>query len=204
MEDDAFLTSTEAKDVQSEACNNASTPTTNSNTYVTHWECEKLIENYNTFAQPRQLFEDKEMNRVRYLSLGCGNCTLGFYEKSVVFFEKAAKLGKEKNDKEMERKAYTNLAVAFEFIGQTKKSHDYRIKALHLIETDEDTDLKRRCVLYSRQGMLYHDIGEYQKSIGFLKEVSSLARNFVTSKDKELYATTLEPFTVLLASMKKQ
>jgi len=175
VEDDAFLTSTEAKDVQSEACNNASTPTTNSNTYVTHSECEKLIENYNTFAQPRQLFEDKEMNRVRYLSLGCGNCTLGFYEKSVVFFEKAAKLGKEKNDKEMERKAYTNLAVTFEFIGQTKKSHDYRIKALHLIETDEDTDLKRRCVLYSRQGMLYHDIGEYQKSFGFFKRSLKLS-----------------------------
>ena len=174
-ENDTLLTSAEEKTIQDETCN-LNTPDTDTPRYFTPSENEKLIED--------QLCRGEERKKVCYLSLGCANCALGYYEKSVVFFEKAAELAKGEGDKEIEFRAYTNLAIAFDVLGNRDKVRDYSEKALNLVENDEGTDLKQRCVLYNKQGMLYQNIGAYEKSLKVHERSLDLSKNLIDKQEE--------------------
>ena len=183
MEDDTLHKSTEAKNVHDETCN-FSTLDTGTTRYFTPCENEKLIEDHNTAVQSGKLCGGEERKRVPYLSLGCANCALGDYEKSIVFFENAVELAKEEGDKEMEFRAYTNLAVAFDVLGKQDKVRDYSEKALNLVKNDEGTDLKQSCMLYNKQGMLNQNIGAFEKSLEFHERSLDLGKNLLDKQEE--------------------
>ena len=156
--------------------------------YVTLDQCRELIDNYDgALVTSSESCGDKETKVIPFLSLGCANYALGHNEKSIALFEKAAELGKEMKNNEMESRAYSNLALVLEAIGQEDKSYQCREKALDLIEANEGTDLKQRCALYNKQGMLYHDIRKYEKSISCLQRSLELSKGLC---DKQEEATS--------------
>lgn len=153
--------------------------------YFSSSQCAELIDKYHVVATPSDT--DKENMSSHFLSLGWASYVLGNNEMSVDFFEKAAKLGKERKDKEMECRAYTNLAVVFEAVAQVKKSRDYSSKALDLVKTDEVTDLKQRQVLLNKQGMLYHNIRNFDGAIRSQEESLKISKELC---DKQGEATS--------------
>ena len=140
--------------------NNTYTPTS---LYAAICDYQKLIDHYNEVVQSSVLVEDKKMEGMSYLSLGCAYYALGHYEKAIAFFEKAAKLSNETEERDLESRCYTNLAIAFDAIDRSEDSHRFKVKALNLYKTNGDTE--RSCEFYSKQGILYHESGEYDKSI---------------------------------------
>ena len=170
-EDDVF-TSIESEDViaasedvNGKASKEPITPIFDRRSYVSFSEYRKILNYANAVNQFSRFIGDTKLEGMSNLSLGCAHYCLGHYEQSVTFFEKAAELGIKANDKTMERRAYTNLAVVLETIGQQENAHHYRKKALNLSGINEFTDPKKLCEFYSKQGILYHDIGEYERSI---------------------------------------
>ena len=153
--------------------------------YFSSSQCAELIDKYHAVATPSDT--DKENMSSHFLSLGWASYVLGNNEMSVDFFEKAAKLGKERKDKEMECRAYTNLAVVFEAVAQVEKSRDYSSKALDLAKTDEVTDLKQRQVLLNKQGMLYHNIRNFDGAIRSQEESLKISKELC---DKQGEATS--------------
>ena len=132
--------------------------------FVAFSEYGKMLEYCNALHLFSKLTGDTKLEGV-YLSLGCLYYVLGYYDKSIIFFEKAVGLSKETNDKEIERRAYTNLALALETVGQREKAHDCIKRALYLCGVNGYQDAKQCCMFYTKQGMLNHEIGEYEKSI---------------------------------------
>ena len=133
--------------------------------FVAFSEYDKILEWCNAFHRSSKLFGDTKLEGQSYLSLGCIHYVLVHYDKSIIFFGKVAELSKKTNDKETERRAYTNLALAFEAVGQRGKAHDCIKRALELCGVNDYSDPKQCCMFYTKQGMLNHEIGEYEKSI---------------------------------------
>lgn len=166
----------ENEDISGKTSQDYKPPSCDNSSYVRISQYRKLIKCSNAINQFSQLVGDTKLEGMSYLSLGCAYYALGDCRKSISCFEQAAKLGKETKDREMEIKAYTNLAVVLEAVGEQKKSHHYIEKALNLSGANEYIDPKQRCEFYSRQGILYHHIDEYEKSIRYHEDSLKLSR----------------------------
>ena len=143
----------------------------------TERECATLVGNYDRVTTPSETScEDEEDEFLPFVSLGAASFVLGQNEKSIAFFKKAAELGKRRKDKENEVRAYANLAVVLEAVGKEEESIQYNEKALYLVKTVEVTGLKQRCLLLNKQGILYHNIGDFKESIRCHKESLEISK----------------------------
>ena len=154
-------TSMETEDVEGRTLdNNTSTPIS---VFAATCDYQKLIDHYSKIVQLGIMAEDKKLEGMSYLSLGCAYYALDQFKEAITFFEKAAKLCNETENRKLEIRCYTNLAVALETVERPDDSHLSKVKALNLSRTNEDTE--QSCEFHSKQGIIYHDSGEYEKSI---------------------------------------
>ncbi|WP_238845530.1 tetratricopeptide repeat protein [Nostoc edaphicum] len=88
------------------------------------------------------------------------------------------------------------LGVAYRSIGETKKAEDFLLKALKLIEEDENLAGIKASVLHEL-GYIYHGLGEWDKAIALYNQSLEIKERIVNVQGK---AATLHQLGIIYAN----